>query len=224
MNAKRLCLLFGSFSFALVAALNWSQSESLAQALEKRGDVREFTIGMSADSLPEEGYLGFTCADEVKPGEMTLAGWHEYKKCPANADGNFEVSFQYDDDGIGYDKFEGTKIGGQPVYIALVITPDGVVDGIRSVTNPNVFYRDARGAHILGLRVMKRYAGDWQCQDLPPVDGQEEVGGVFFKQRCELTKGDRFLLVHRDLYRLPGQTIKESFNQSRFEIWRAPTS
>lgn len=208
---------------ALVPAPIDGPAPVAAQALEKRGDVREFSVGMAVEDLPDEGYVDFTCADDVRPGEIALDSWDQYRRCPPNQDGHYEVNFRYDDADIRFDKFEGTKIGGQPVFIALVISENGIVEGIRSVTNPNVFYRDRRGAHMLGLRVMMRYKGDWQCRDLPPEGGEEAVGGFFLKQRCELVKGDRRLVVKRDLYRLPGQTIKESFNQGRYEIWREPT-
>jgi len=61
-------------------------------------------------------------------------------------------------------------------------------------------------AHLLQQAVINRYgAADWTCTDLPRVEGETPVGGVYIKQRCTKDTAARQLALETHFLRKPGQ-------------------
>ena len=111
-----------------------------------------------------------------------------------------------------------------------LIDDDGVVRGIRIVSDPRDPTGDRDEAYLLRNFLNARFGrDDWQCEDLSAEPGETAVSGIFVKQRCEkdMDNGVHGLLVTRHL-RKPGQsqydphTGKETVNQFesnvRFEL------
>jgi hypothetical protein len=189
-----------------------------------QGDLRDLRVGVSVDQLPAEGYTGFACGhDGAAPGP-SLAGWQDFRRCPADAQGRHEVAFAFASSPLAAlgDRWEGTKIAGHPVIPSLLIDNRGTVQGLRLVTDPDARLYLKKKAFLFGIRVMGRYGRDgWQCTETPPGDGRSPVGGMFIDRRCEKTWQGRRLILDTDLYRALGQEGQEFTGASRLEILQA---
>ncbi len=182
--------------------------------------MREFRVGQSVQQLPASGYTGFRCADAPA---KTLDGWQGYASCPRDARGLHAVAFQYGPSANSLsavnDSYEGTRVAGQPVLLALLIGDDGRVDGISIRTDPKVRLYLRKKAFLFGLQARARYGADgWTCQEAPPGLGEEPVGGVFVKEHCEKTTATRHLIVDRQLYRRAEQPLKDFVGASELLI------
>src|SRR4029078_3736038 len=100
----------------------------------------------------------------------------------------------------------GTRVAGHPVILSALFDDDGVLRGIRIVSDPRAARRERRMAHMLRLVVINRYEpGGWSCVDFPPAPGETEVGGgVFLKQKCEKTIPERRMTLEARFLRKPG--------------------
>jgi len=198
---------------------------SLAAAEDpEEGDLRDLRVGMTVDQLPAEGYTDFACGHDGGVSGPALAGWQEFDRCPADAKGQHEVAFAFAASPLAAlgDRWEGTKVAGHPVIPSLLIDGQGVVQGLRIVTDPDARLYLKKKAFLFGIRVMGRYGRDgWQCTEAPPGDGRSPVGGMFIDRRCEKTWHDRRLILDTDLYRAAGQEGREFTGASRLLILKA---
>jgi hypothetical protein len=186
------------------------------------GDLRDLRVGMTVAELPAEGYTGFACGnDGAKPG-TALGGWQDFQKCPADPKGLHEVAFAFAPSPLAElgDQWEGTKVAGHPVIPSLLIDDQGVVQGLRIVTDPDARHYQKKAAYLFGIRVMGRYGRDgWQCTDARPGGGKAPIGGMFIDRRCEKIFHDRRLILNTELYRAAGQDGREYTDAARFEIY-----
>ena len=186
------------------------------------GDLRDLRVGMAVAELPAEGYTDFACGnDGAKPG-MALGGWQDFGRCPADPKGLHEVAFAFAPSPLAKlgDQWEGTKVAGHPVIPSLLIDDQGVVQGLRIVTDPDARYYQKKAAFLFGIRVMGRYGREgWQCTEAKPGDGKEPIGGMFIDRRCEKIFHDRRLILNTELYRAAGQEGREYTDGARFEIY-----
>lgn len=193
-----------------------------AQATEDphEGDLRDLRVGMTVEELPGEGYQGFACGRNGGEPGAALSGWQDFPRCAADQRGLHEVVFAYKEsplEPLG-DRWEGTKVAGHPVIPSLLIDDQGVVQGLRIVTDPEARLYLKKKAFLFGLRVMGRYGRDgWDCTDAAPGANQP-VGGMLIDRHCEKLYDDRRLILETDLYRAPGQTGREFTGASRLEI------
>lgn len=205
-------------SFAAAAALC-----ALVAAPAGAGDIREFTVGISVDELPAEGYVGFACGTNGGRPEGEIAGWHAFAACPADGEGLHEVAFQYDDTSVEYEEFEGTQIAGHEVLISLLFSGDGVVEGIRVFTHPFARAYQKRRARLLATAVRSRFGGaGWSCRQMDAEAGEGALGGLFVKDRCTKDLGDRSIDMTARFYRRYGDDGEEIVSQTTFEIRRTP--
>jgi len=178
---------------------------------DSQGDLRDLRVGVPAISLPPDGYTGFACA--AAP-DRPLAGWQDWRTCPADTAGRHEIRFQFDDSASPLakvnDKFSGTKVGGHPVLLSLLIAGDGKVAGIRIVTDPSARLYMRKKAFLLAEQVKQHYGADgWSCTEAGPGPDRQPVGGEFFDEHCEKTADGRRLLLDRQLFRRAGQDAKD---------------
>jgi len=117
----------------------------------------------------------------------------------------------------------GTRVAGHPVILSVLFDDDGVLRGIRFVSDPRGDPGARRMAHLLRLAIINRYEPTgWNCTDLPAAPGETPVGGVFLKQRCEKTTAGRHLMVEAHFLRKPGQSdidVNGEPTQGQFESW-----
>ncbi len=207
---------------AIAAMLSMGQ---IAEAAEDplKGDLRDLRVGMTVNELPTERYVDIACGNlGDEPGEA-IDDWTNYQACPVNDDGLHEVAFSYAEDNpwaAVNDKWEGTKVAGHPVQPSLLITGDGLVKGIRIVTNGRRLYLKKK-AYLLPIRIMGRYGKDgWTCEEAEPGDGKKAIAGMFIDRLCEKTFHDRHLVMKVDLYRTADQQGRDFTGSTRFEIYK----
>ena len=191
-----------------------------APAAAQENDLRDLRVGMEARELPRSGYTGFACADA--PG-TALPDWRDYARCPADAAGRRAVRFKYDDSenlqALLNDNYEGTKVGGHPVLLTLLIRDGGRVDGLRIETDPSarLFFR--KKAFLLGDLAKSRFGEDgWSCTSGQPSDDAQPVGGVFVQEHCEKATPTRRYVLDRAMFRRPDQELRQFVSRSRLEI------
>lgn len=192
-----------------------------------KGDLRDLSVGVTVNELPTERYINIACGNDGGEPGKELATWQDYAACPADAAGLHEVAFEYAEDNpwaAVSDKWEGTKVAGHPVQPSLLITGDGVVKGIRIVTNGRRMYLKKK-AFLLPVRIMGRYGRDgWDCNDAEATDGKKPIGGMFIDRHCEKKFHDRHLVMDVDLYRTAEQEGKEFTGATRLEIYKLDAS
>lgn len=205
-------------SARVFAALGFGALLLCGAARAEENDLRGLRVGMRLDELPAAGYTGFAC--ENGPA---LQGWGDYRRCTPDAAGLRAVRFRYDEDknfrGHVNDTYEGTKVGGHPVLLALLLDDAGTVRGLRIETDPTarLFFR--KKAHLLGELAKARFGEDgWTCAQTPPATDEEPVGGVFVKEHCEKVAPTRRYLLDRALFRRPGEELRGFVSRTRLEI------
>lgn len=192
-----------------------------APAWAEEADLRDFRVGMAASELPAEGYTDFACADS-KTG---LQGWQDYGRCPVNAAGLHALRFSYqegsNDLAFVNDTYEGTKVGGHPVLLTLLISDAGVVEGLRIETDPAARLNRRKKAYLLGELAKGRYGeAGWACTEAQPGAGEEPVGGMFLKEHCEKSTADRHYTLDRQMFHTVGADQRGFVNATQLEIRR----
>jgi hypothetical protein len=207
---------------ALLTLLGLSGQAPAAENPDE-GDLRDLKVGMSVENLPAHGYIGFACGSDGGKAGTPLEGWQDYARCPAGPSGWHEVTFEYDEEANPWaevsDRFEGTTVAGHPIVPSLLIDDQGIVQGIRIVTDPAARMYLKKKAFLLYIRVMGRYGRDgWECVENEPSDGRTPVGGMYIDRRCEKTFHGRRLIMDTDLYRTADQSGQEFTGATRLEI------
>jgi hypothetical protein len=178
-------------------------------------DLRDIRLGMAAAELAASGYTDFYCAADPK---HTLAGWKDWRDCPADANGTRAIRFGYDPS----TSRDGTMVAGHPAILTLLIDDTGRVAGLQIETDPKARLYIRKKAFLLGLQAKSRYGPDgWACTEGQPNAGDQPVGGVYLKERCTKTISGRSLVVERNLFRRPDQDIKNFVDETRISILRA---
>ena len=213
--------LLGMSLTALVCVVIAGPARAAEDPLD--GDLRDLRVGMSVDELPAEGYVDLACGSDGDAPGAALASWTEFARCPPDAAGLYEVTFAFAESPLAEvgDRWEGTKVAGHPVIPSLLIDEEGVVQGIRIVTDPDTRMYLKKKAFLLGVRVMGRYGRDgWTCTEAEPGAGRAPVGGLFIDRRCEKVFHDRRLILETELYRTTEQQGQEFTGATRLEIFR----
>ncbi|HLH98797.1 MAG TPA: hypothetical protein VKW08_27110 [Xanthobacteraceae bacterium] len=179
------------FAATLLLALATSAT---AQGLPTRLEVWDLKLGTPVDKLPDE-FVDYACGTNGGPPSLPLAGFGEFHRCRAEASGLREVYFRYDDE-LEYwakansledqmEQYAGTKTYGFPVVVSALIDAQGILRGIRIVSDPRDPSQNRDEAYLLRNFLNARFGReDWQCQDLPLAEGETAVDGVFVKQDC----------------------------------------
>lgn len=194
----------------LATPLCAAQDKNTPRSAPPGNDLREFRVGMTLAELPATGYAGFAC---FAAPHQALSGWQDYRACPKDAAGWHEVGFHYDPATNPLaslnDKFGGTRVAGHPVRLALLLTDEGVVAGLRIDTDPATSLYLHKKAFLLADQVKTRYGEEgWTCAEGAPDATEQPVGGVFIKEHCEKTTPTRHLVLDRELYRHPDQDLR----------------
>jgi hypothetical protein len=210
----------------LLAASVLAASPVLAQSTSPgHSDVRQVRVGLALDEKSATGLGGFACANEGAPA---LQGWSDYKTCPTNAQGLREIRFEFQEDKQLVqlaDRWEGTKIAGHPVILTMAVTDEGVIDGLRIVTDDEASPYLRKKAYLLSIKVREHYGRDgWTCVDLPREPGETEIGGMFVKQECDKSADGRNLKMWTKLFRGAGQEGKRYEDSVSVEVTRASPS
>jgi hypothetical protein len=170
-----------------IAALLWAAG-SLAAPNERprRLEVWDLQLGTHIDKVPDE-FINLACGTNGGPPGMPLGGW---------ASGLREVYFRYDNE-LEYwakandltaqmEQYSGTKTYGFPIVVSALIDAEGVLRGVRMVSDPRGEGAQGRDEAYLLRNFLNARLGreNWDCEDAPPAEGETPVGGIFVKQRC----------------------------------------
>ena len=211
----------------------------------RRATIWDLKLGQPASAQPAaQEFRGFACGSNGGPPRRALAGWGDFSRCPAEANGLHEVYFEYDDE---YEyiarakdleqeisRWAGSTEAGFPVIVSALFDDGGILRGIRLVTDPRpdrrndlveAELRKRADAYLFGAVMAARYDIDTgRCTALPPAEGESAVGERFVKQACEIADAKRGLriLVRANFYRKPGQSgvnpqLPSQLTQGQFE-------
>jgi hypothetical protein len=127
---------------------------------------------------------------------VALTGWRDFRRCRPEPNGLREIYFRYDDEleywakannfATEIKKYSGTKIFDFPVVLSARFDDNGILAGIRIVSDPRDTSREREEAYLLRNFLTARYGREgWDCVDLAPEDGETPVFRTFIKQRCK---------------------------------------
>lgn len=176
-------------------------------------DLRGIRVGMTIQELPADGYQNFACAGTAK---QNVAGWADWKSCPADAAGLRALNADYDQPRV-----EGTFIAGHPVNLTLAFAHDGRLTKVTIETDPKARLYLRKKAYLLGQQAKYRYGGEkgWDCKELKPTGEEEPLGPTFIKEHCSKKFQDREVVVDRALFRKAGSNDPKNFtSESRVSI------
>jgi hypothetical protein len=212
-----------------------------AQQRPNRTEIWELAFGAAAEALPDE-FSDYACGTNGGPPSRPLTGWRDFRRCRAEPSGLREVYVRYDDE-LEYwakannftteiERFSGTKVYGFPVVLSALFNEQGVLSGIRIVSDPRDASRRREDAHSLRNFLTARFGRDgWNCTDYPLADGEAPVDRTFIKQSCTKTiTGVGTASLRTSFFRKKGQSevdphtdreTKDQFESMvRFELIR----
>lgn len=186
-------------------------------------DFWDIELGLHWSEQPQD-YQEFACGTNGGPPSRRLTGFGDFALCEAEANGLHEVYFRYDDT-VEYwaramefapivERYAGTKLFTFDVLISVLIDDEGIVRGLRAVTDDRVSDRARQLAFTLEASA-QAYLGrtGWTCVDLPAREGEEPQGNQFIKRDClKQAEDGRSFLTQARLLRRPGQTLFDPAN------------
>jgi hypothetical protein len=206
-----IAIAFAALFLILLAATAGAQERA------PRLEVWDLRLGTPVGQLPDE-FVDLACGTNGGPPSVPLSGWSDFRRCRPEPSGLREVYFRYDDE-LEYwakannladqmEQYAGTKTYGFPIVVSGLIDAQGVLRGLRIVSDPRDASQNRDEAYLLRNFLTARFGRDnWQCQDLPLADGETPVDGVFVKQDCRKAIDDETTaLVATRYLRKPGQT------------------
>lgn len=229
---------------ALAAAV--AGAPALAQGLVVAPSyaIWDVQLGQPLNQIPEREVNNISCGTAGGPPSVGLPTLDDFRTCPPEPSGLREVYFSYDDETdyvakameIEYRAVQGgTSIYAHPVIVSVLVDDDGIVRGIRIVTDDRVTNRDRRSAVTLARNLQARFGGwNLDCVDIPPKPGQNPVGRTFIHEVCladNAEEGQRlrieaFLLRKRGQEALNRETQKANVGYyasgTWFELVEAP--
>jgi len=202
---------------AVMLALMVVRALAQTQTSADRGEIHGLKLGLVARSMTTDGFGDLACGSNGGTPRQRLDDWSDFGKCRPENSGLYEVTARFDDEDEYIGKAiddplyahgkTGTRVAGHAVILSALFDRDGVLRGLRFVTDPRAAPCERRMAHMLRLAVINRYEpSGWTCTDFPPAAGETPVGGVFIKQRCEKAAPERHLMVETHFLRKPGQS------------------
>jgi len=234
-------LLRTGLALLAIAALALGPGPARAEDQPTRADIWSLKLGTPAAALPHDAFDDYACGSNGGPPLRSLTIWTDYDKCRSEPNGLREVYFRYDDE-LEYRarahraqtmiaQYAGTKVFDFPVIVSALFDADGVLAGLRIVSDPRVSPQERKQAYTLSNFLKARYGGDgWDCSDSPPAPGETPVGTLYINRRCtKLAEGGLRAVLETRFLRQPGQaefsgsgklTVGQFESSTRFELFR----
>ena len=237
---RRQALLAAVAAAVLFSAM--APSVSLAQQADastppnadngKRLTLQSLTPGATLAQMPDWlAFRDYACGSNGGPPLKKLASWSEFNLCKPDANGLYEVYFEYDNeaeyilralDDPRAVRFIGTTEQGFPIIASALFSEDGVLRGLRMVTDPRADYTADQFFDLSNLRgrndfyLLGPFVGGQvhispatDCVRIPLAADESTVGNTFVKLDCERVEdGLRYILKTR-YYRKPGQHARD---------------
>jgi hypothetical protein len=239
-----LTRLFAAAILLALPGIVMAQEE--APEPKPRSTVFDIVVGAPAATQAVE-FSQYACGTNGGPPSVALTGFADFAKCPVEAEtGLHEVNFQYDDEAeywalahnlqIYADRYHGTTVGNYEVIASALIDDDGIVRGVRALTDDRTALRSRFTAYQMSEYVVQQYSPEpWACLDLPVAEGETPVARRLIKQNCRgTTPSGQSLIVETRLLRRVGQKMIDPFTgvvrgdrfvaSSRFEVLDAGVS
>ena len=205
-------------------------------SLEKTVTIFDVKTGMHYEDLPSMHFMLFACGTNGgPPGRKLPNGFADFAKCEKEDNSQLkEVYFEYDDEALywalaNYEKrlvrFQGTKVMAYSSILSLLFDDNGIVKGIRIMTDPRASLFERKKAVLLKKHLEGMWGKDpWECKDVPKLDGETAVSEkqAFIKDICMKFQKDKFIILQSRYFRKKGQTgFTPSGNPtlSYFESW-----
>jgi len=211
----------------------------------ERMTLQDLKPGATQDQMPDWlAFRNYACGSNGGPPLRKLSGWSDYKLCKPDENGLYEVYFEYDNeaeyilrafDNPSATRYAGTTEQGFPIVASALFSEDGVLRGLRMVTDPRVGYIDDQFFDLTDLRsrndfyLLGPFVGGQvgldatkDCVKRPLGPGESEVGNhTYVKLDCETVHdGLRYILKTR-YFRKPGQYARDpqtgAMTQGQFE-------
>jgi hypothetical protein len=177
----------------------------LTVVAKERPTIWDLPLGALASELTFADFKGFACGSNGGPPLQKLSGWSDFAQCAPEADGLFEIYFEYDDEAfyraLAHDDMVGARGGGTvengfPVIASGLFDSAGMLRAIRLISDPRPEQRaDAlatgirpRAEHyLLGDYLAKKFGilPERDCKALAPAAGETPVVGQFIKRDCQ---------------------------------------
>jgi hypothetical protein len=213
MPRRGVSILAGACALLAFAATTLAAPAERPRRLE----VWDVPLGAPVAQLPDE-FVDYACGTNGGPPALPLSGWGDFRRCRAEPSGLREVYFRYDDE-LEYwakandltaqmEQYSGTKTYGFLIVVSALVDAEGIVRGIRIVSDPRGDSATGRDEAYLLRNFLNSRLGreNWECEDFPAADGETPVGGIFVKQRCKKQIDDRTSATLATRYlRKPGQ-------------------
>ncbi|MGD9739821.1 MAG: pentapeptide repeat-containing protein [Bauldia sp.] len=203
-------------SLAPIGALLLALAGSPAIAQEPI-PVWDFPLGTPAAGIPADIFTDPSCGTNGGPRGRSIGTFAGFALCPPEASGLHEIWFTYDDtlEYIGRAiraplqaaRNAANQVGGHPVVYSLLLDEAGVVRGYRIVTDDHAEASLRLDAASVTAYLRALFGTDWACEDLPRLEGETAIDGIYIKRRCAIeTDGVRAVLETR-YYLRPGQAV-----------------
>ena len=203
-------------ALASLAALLASLPAS-AQLVDK-ARLWELMPGTPIADLPSR-LLDPHCGTNGGPPSARLAGFADFAQCRAEpSTGLHEVWFTENDEAeyvsrayrAQMDMYGPSAVNvlyNHRVIYSLLIDSAGLVQGYRIVPDPREDATARFDAEYLGDAMRGLYGyGSFQCEDLPPAEGETPIEGRFVKENCVANLADgRHIRIERRFFYKRGQ-------------------
>lgn len=201
---------------ALLAALPVAAQN--APQVKPKFAIWDVQLGKPITDVPDSAAALIACGTNGGPMSVELASFAQWDQCTPEASGLREVAFTYDDEEdyiaraleVEYRAMSGgTSVYAHPVVLSILVDDQGVVQGIRVVTDDRAKEAERRTAVTLGKNFRGQFSA-WalDCADIDPTDGEQPVGGTFIHWRCTGTDPDgrgQQLVIESSYLRKKGQ-------------------
>ncbi|TNC10271.1 hypothetical protein FF100_23600 [Methylobacterium terricola] len=176
-------------------------------------DLRDIRVGMPVSEISPKGYADLACREGAPA--RTLSGWGDWRGCPADTKGLRAIGFSYAE---GTTR-NGTRVGGHPARLTLLVGDDARVDGLVIETDDAVPLYLRKKGHLLGLQARGHWGEDgWTCAEGKPAGDETPLGETFVKEECRKALGPKSVTVTRDLYSHVGADPRAFISRSRIVV------
>ena len=195
-----------------------AQNQQNEPDVPPRSNVWDVKIGMTSGQVPEHDFIDISCGTNGGPPSIPIGSFKNFAKCPPEGTGLHEVYFAYDDELEYWARaneyvtwiaiYTGTKVMDQPVILSALFDADGIIKGIRIISDARADPQQRRAAIVMRRRFTGRFGEeDWTCEDLPPQEGEKPFRRQFVKELCtKISKNQLRVRLESHYYQKSGQT------------------
>lgn len=216
MSDLRSVALCGGMLLAAVASVACA-GPALAQSSQHRTGLLDLKLGAAAGDLPEEAFIDYACGTDGGPPGQPVNSFTDFARCPPEKSGLHEVAFRYDDEleyrllAQGLDNTAetngGTKVSAYPVFASALFDDQGILRGLRAVSDGRIDLRDRTNAHLMADAVQIQFGKqNFKCVEVPPVKGEEPLAGTYINQQCTLVADGELIYTEEHFFRRAGET------------------